>query len=71
MNTTQKEWLRNVTPDQAEALLNKFDYDLNEAYEQSEAAGDAFRWCWEIVNPRSYWQRCDVAGGAYFNLISD
>ena len=31
MNSTQKEWLRNVTPDQAEALLNKFDYDLNEA----------------------------------------
>jgi|TARA_R110000824_G_scaffold75877_4_gene192422 hypothetical protein len=71
MNTAQIAWLNNVTPKKAEALLDKFDYDINEAYEKSEAAVNAFRFCWEIVNPRSYWQRVNLATGTYYNLVAD
>lgn len=71
MNATQIAWLDNVTPEKAEALLNKFNYDINEAHEKSEAAVNAFRFCWEIVNPRSYWQHVNLAAGSYYNLVAD
>ena len=71
MNTFQRTWINNVTPANAAALLDKFDHDINKAHEKSEAAVNAFRFCWEIVNPGSYWQRVNLASGTFYNLVGE
>jgi len=69
MNADQTEWLNRVTPEKAIALLDKFNHDIGEAHAKSESAVNAFRFCWEIAKPTSYWQRVNTASGTFYNLV--
>ena len=70
MNQTQKDFIRNMTPAQAQAVLRKFRQDPEVAHRRSEAALSAFRAAWEKLYPTEYWQVADLAGGVQYNLIS-
>lgn len=69
MTNEQIDFLKNMTDDQARAVLRKFKNDPYRAAAKSEAAITAFMRAFEQVNPGSYIQRADLAGGVTFSEI--
>jgi len=73
MNRTQEDFIRDMTPAQAEAVIAKFKGDPEIAADRSDAAYIAFSRAWELLNPTEYWQRQNRAkadGGVQYRLIS-
>ena len=70
MTNEQAAFLKNLTVERAECLLDKFNYDPEAALAVGEETYSAFCRCWEIVHPGEYIQRQNLAGGVRFNFIS-
>ena len=51
MNRTQEDFIRDMTPAQAEAVIAKFNGDPEIAADRSDAAYIAFSRAWELLNP--------------------